>query len=231
MNLRRNLLACTIAGALSACGATSSATTEAANSVAITTTAAPSTTAAPTTTVDTTIATSIATTTPPPTTTAVIDEPTVLTGTDWQAIVQILGQRRQALYAAPVDDPAAYDAICAGGDNPCTSALRTQIASLAEQGFRIADAAPFTVLPDDPFLENVEDGKTIDTARIVTVVVTIQRSLDNGNLVDDSGTIQAELESDTPEGQNLRSRITLVRTAPGNEWRILEQSPAGQVPA
>ena len=227
MNLRRNLLAGTIAVALSACGATTSATTEATNSVAITTTAAPSTTAAPTTT----IATSIATTTPSPTTTAVIDVPTVLTGTDWQVIVQILGQRRQALYAAPVDDPAAYDAICAGGENPCTSALQTQIASLAKQGFRIADAAPFTVVPDDPFLENVEDGKTIDTARIVTVVVTIQRSADNGNLVDDSGTIQAELESDTPEGQNLRSRITLVRTAPGSEWRILEQSPAGQVPA
>lgn len=160
------------------------------------------------------------------------DDSSVLTGSDWPAIVELLGRRRQALYAEPIADEATYSTICALVDGgSCLEGLRTQIPSLVEQGLRVTDADPYVVLPGDVVVEDIEQGQTVETARIVTVVVTLQRSEHLGQLVDESGEVQAEISSDTPDGENSRSRTTLVRDVVGAEWRVLDQSSAGTVPA
>jgi len=218
--------------AVALCAACGTSTAENSATATTTTTAATTITAAP-------IAASTAL---PPTTTligstaAANTEPDnasgVLTGTDWPAIVEILGRRRQDLYSTPIAEDAGYSTICAATDGgSCLEGLRTQIPSLIEQGFRIVGADPYTVLPDDVAVEDVEEGQTVDTARIVTVVVTVRRSSNRGQLVNGAGDVQADITSDTPEGHNIRTRTTLVREAPGSEWRILDQSAAGTVPA
>jgi hypothetical protein len=156
----------------------------------------------------------------------------VLTGSDWPAVVELLGRRRQALYADPIADEATYSTICALVDGgSCLEGLRTQIPSLVEQGLRVIDADPYVVLPGGVVVEDVEQGQTVETARVVTVVVTLERSEHFGQLVDESGEVQADISSDTSDGENARSRTTLVRDTVGAEWRILDQSSAGTVPA
>ena len=185
-----------------------------------TTTTTPTTTVAPTTT-----------TLAPTTTVASATGDSVLTGTDWAAIVQTLGQRRQDLYAQPSTDPARIDEICAPADGSCTRALAAQIPDLASKGWHVEGTDPYIVLPAEVVVENIEAGQTIETARFVTVVVTVQRQASAGSIVDGSGAVQANLEYDTPEGSNGRSRVTLARIAPGQEWRLLDLVNAGTVPA
>ena len=196
---------------------------------ATTTTLAP---AAPATTVPLSTTTARANTIAAAETTENGDDSGVLTGSDWPAIVELLGRRRQALYADPIADEATYSTICAPVDGgSCLEGLRTQIPSLVEQGLRVIDADPYVVLPGGVVVEDVEQGQTVETARIVTVVVTLERSEHLGQLVDQSGEVQADISSDTPDGENSRSRTTLVRDTVGAEWRILDQSSAGTVPA
>ena len=219
--------------ALAVCAACGSSTTQEAaappppTAAATTTTVAP---AAPSTTVP--LPTTIA---PEATTAETTDnggDSGVLTGSDWPAIVELLGRRRQALYADPIADEATYSTICAPVDGgSCLEGLRTQIPSLVEQGLRVIDADPYVVLPGGVVVEDVEQGQTVETARIVTVVVTLERSEHLGQLVDQSGEVQADISSDTPDGENSRSRTTLVRDTVGAEWRILDQTSAGTVPA
>ncbi|MEZ5218182.1 MAG: hypothetical protein R2715_16740 [Ilumatobacteraceae bacterium] len=83
------------------------------------------------------------------------------------------------------------------------------------------------MLTDDVAIEETEQGETIETTHIVTVLVTVRRSASPGQIVDANGVVQADIAIDTLTGQNVRTRTTLVREAPGAEWRILDQATAG----
>ena len=155
-------------------GSTSTSSSTAVSSTVPQTTAPTVTTSPPTTsTASMTSAVTTPPTTVPPTTTSP-------GAADWRSIVETLGQRRQALYAAP--DVALISDVC-GSDSPCAEQLDVQIADLASKGWHVEGADPFVVVEArvDEF-----DGDTIDDSLLVTVVAVIKR-LDNAGTIVDAG--------------------------------------------
>jgi len=156
--------------------------------VVITTTSdPPSTTSAPVTTTATTQPSSTPSTT---TTDAPTTAPTTVSTdqTDWASVVQTLGQRRQDLYAAP--DVSRIREVCAE-ESPCAEQLDVQLADLANKGWHVVDADPYTVVRAE--LEDF-DGESLDTALVVTVVVEVQRPANGGSIVDSSGAVVAGID-------------------------------------
>ena len=208
-------------------------TAEESTTTSVTSTSAPSTTA-----------TSIPTTSAPPTTgvasstsaDVTVAEPTTMPSTaastvpvgdtDWRAVVEALGRRRQELYASP--DVTRIGEVCAD-ESPCAEQLEVQLGDMAGKGWHIEGGDPYTVL--EAQLEDF-DGDTLETSLVVTVVGVIQRPASGGQIVDANGTVVADVSTETPEGINTRGRTFLSRVGPPEDpWRIIDQQRIGDVPA
>jgi len=195
------------------------------------------TTAVDTTTIDTAESTSIppdsTSSTQPSTSSDVTTAPTsdVLTSTlgaevDWREVIETLGQRRQDLYAAP--DVSRILDVCGDG-SPCAEQLNVQIGDLADKGWRVEGADPFTVL--DARVEKF-DNDSLETSLLVTVVAVIERTEIAGTIVDEAGTEVAAVEPETEPGFNAQGRFLLGRVGPPDDpWRLISQDTLPEVPA
>ena len=127
----------------------SSTTEQTPTTTEVSTTSSPATTAPPeTTTTPATVApTTAATTTPPPTT------PPTIAPDDWEAILEELGRRRVALYAAP--DLARIGEYCAPGTD-CATLLETQLGDAIARGHHIEGQQPFDVIAIEQALVSEE---------------------------------------------------------------------------
>ncbi len=162
------------------------------------------------------------------TTTPTSDVPTSNVGAeaDWRQIVETLGQRRQDLYAAP--DVSRILEVCGDG-SPCAEQLNVQIGDLADKGWRVEGADPFTVL--DARVEQF-DGDSLETSLLVTVVAVIERAEIAGTIVDEAGTEIAAVEPETEPGFNPQGRFLLGRVGPPDDpWRLISQDTLPEVPA
>ncbi len=162
------------------------------------------------------------------TTTSAPDAPTstVNSEVDWRQVVETLGQRRQELYAAP--DVSRILEVCGDG-TPCAEQLNVQIGDLADKGWRVEGADPFTVL--DARVEQF-DGDSLETSLLVTVVAVIERAEIAGTIVDESGTEIAAVEPETEPGFNAQGRFLLGRVGPPDDpWRLISQDTLPEVPA
>jgi hypothetical protein len=183
-----------------------------------TTTAPSSTTTTTTTSTSTTNTTASSTSTPPATTTD--------SEVDWSEVVEVLGQRRQDVYAAP--DVTRIPEVC-GDASPCAEQLNVQIGDLADKGWRVEGADPFVVL--DARVEQF-DGDTLESSLLVTVVAVIERAADAGTIVDSNGTEVAAVEPGTEPGFNAQGRFLLGRVGPPDDpWRLISQDTLPEVPA
>lgn len=181
-----------------------------------TTTSTPTTTSSPPTSTSNTSASS---TSAPPTT-------TVDSEVDWREVVEVLGQRRQDLYAAP--DVTRIPEVCGDG-SPCAEQLNVQIGDLADKGWRVDGADPFVVL--EARVEKF-DGDTLDSSLLVTVVAVIERAEDAGTIVDSAGAEVAAVEPGTESGFNAQGRFLLGRVGPPDDpWRLISQDTLPEVPA
>lgn len=227
----RPVIATVLLVAVAACsGDDDAATTTSLDSS--TTVESTSTTVAPPTTTEAQPGTS--TTVAPPTTivdttttsTSAAPTTTVDSDVDWREVVEILGQRRQDLYADP--DLAGIPAVC-GDESPCAEQLEVQIGDLANKGWRVDGADPFVVL--DARVEQF-DGDTLETSLIVTVVAVIERAADAGTIVDSAGAEVAAVEPGTEPGFNAQGRFLLGRVGPPEDpWRLISQDTLPEVPA
>ena len=207
------------ASSTTAASTSTSSPTSIASTVPQTTPATAASSPPTTSTTGTTLAMTAPPTTVPPTTTSP-------GAADWRSIVETLGQRRQALYAAP--DVALISSVC-GSDSPCAQQLDVQIADLASKGWRVEGADPFVVVEArvDEF-----DGDTIDDSLLVTVVAVIKRLDNAGTIVDASGATVAAVEPDTEPGFNAQGRFLLGRVGPPEDpWRLISQDALPEVPA
>lgn len=173
-------------------------------------------------------------TAPPTSATTVATTPTTTTApsttapgeTDWRAVLETLGQRRQDLYAGP--DVSRIGEVCAL-DSDCANQLNVQIGDLANKGWRVEGSDPFVVLS-----ASLEDfnGDTVENSEVVTVVAVIQRPANAGNIVDSNGSVIAAVEAQTTPGFNEQGRFLLGRSgAAPDEWRIISQDRLPEVPA
>ena len=233
MNARIISVAALLAFVAVACSGdddTATSSTRAVSSTSTPTSVAPSTTSQSTTTTPTSTQapTTTAATVPTtgPSTSASTAPPTTAAGDiDWRTIVEALGQRRQELYAAP--DVSRIPEVC-GAETPCADQLEAQIGDLANKGWRVEGASPYTVV--DARVEAF-DGDTVEASAIVTLIVVVQRPSTGGQIVDSSGTVVADVEAETPEGVNTENRTLLGRGGPDNDpWRIISQERTGEVP-
>jgi hypothetical protein len=145
---------------------------------------------------------------------------------DWRQVVETLGQRRQDLYAAP--DVSRILEVCGDG-TPCAEQLNVQIGDLADKGWHVEGADPFTVL--DTRVEQF-DGDSLETSLLVTVVAVIERAESAGTIVDESGTEIAAVEPETELGFNAQGRFLLGRVGPPDDpWRLISQDTLPEVPA
>lgn len=182
------------------------------------TTTAPSTTTTSTTSTSTTNTTASSTSAPPTT--------TIDSEVDWREVVEVLGQRRQDLYAAP--DVTRIPEVC-GDASPCAEQLNVQIGDLADKGWRVEGADPYVVL--DARVEQF-DGDTLELSLLVTVVAVIERAADAGTIVDSTGTEVAVVEPGTEPGFNAQGRFLLGRVGPPDDpWRLISQDTLPEVPA
>mgnify|MGYP001448662138 CR=1 FL=1 len=162
------------------------------------------------------------------TTTSAPDAPTstVDSEVDWRQVVETLGQRRQELYVAP--DVSRILEVCGDG-TPCAEQLNVQIGDLADKGWRVEGADPFTVL--DARVEQF-DGDSLETSLLVTEVAVIERAEIAGTIVDESGTEIAAVEPETEPGFNAQGRFLLGRVGPPDDpWRLISQDTLPEVPA
>ena len=162
------------------------------------------------------------------TTTSAPDTPTstVNSEVDWRQVVETLGQRRQELYVAP--DVSRILEVCGDG-TPCAEQLNVQIGDLADKGWSVEGADPFTVL--DARVEQF-DGDSLETSLLVTVVAVIERAENAGTIVDESGTEIAAVEPETEPGFNAQGRFLLGRVGPPDDpWRLISQDTLPEVPA
>jgi hypothetical protein len=167
------------------------------------------------------------TSTQPPTTsqTTTSTEPTT-SGTNWRAIVQTLGRRRDDLYARP--DVSRIREVCVD-QSQCFDQLNTQVGDLANKGWRVVGADPYVVL--DARVERF-DGETLEDSFLVTVVAVVERPENAGRIVDSSGETVAEVEADSEPGFNSQGRVILARAGPRNDpWRLVSQERLREVPA
>jgi hypothetical protein len=141
-------------------------------------------------------------------------------------VVEVLGQRRQDLYAAP--DVTRIPEVC-GDASPCAEQLNVQIGDLADKGWRVEGADLFVVL--DARVEQF-DGDTLESSLLVTVVAVIERAADAGTIVDSNGTEVAAVEPGTEPGFNAQGRFLLGRVGPPDDpWRLISQDTLPEVPA
>ena len=185
--------------------------------VTATTTDPPSTTSAP---VATTPTTQPQSTTSTVTTDAPTTSPTTVSTdqTDWASVVQTLGQRRQDLYAAP--DVSRIREVCAE-ESPCAEQLDVQLADLANKGWHVVDADPYTV---------VSASSRTSTATASTLHWS-SRSLSRCSAQPTGARSSTRrvpwsrgIDPETDEGVNTENRTTLGRSGPPEDpWRIISQ--------
>ncbi len=196
---------------------TASTTTQPATTAPATT---PPTTAQPTPSPTPTTAPATASTIAAPTTTV----PAGTLADDWLEVMQTLGARRQALYTDP--DVAGIGGVCAASSQ-CFEQLDVQLGDMAEKGWKIEGADPFTVL--SATIEKY-DGATLDTSLLVTLIVTVQRPSLAGVIVDATGTEIAKIQPETEAGLNTESRAILARIGPDDDpWRLVSQDRLREV--
>ena len=177
----------------------------------VSTTSSPATTAPPeTTTTPATVApTTAATTTPPPTT------PPTIAPDDWEAILEELGRRRVALYAAP--DLARIGEYCAPGTD-CATRLETQLGDAIARGQHIEGQQPFDVIA----IEQALVSEPSPAARVANVIFVIApETPPPARLVDAAGNVVDEFELNTTES---RVAFTLAswESDPSLPWRVVQ---------
>lgn len=189
------------------------------------TTTMPATTVASTTSTSaTTPSTAAPSTTASPPTTSASTAPA--SADDWRGIIEVLGQRRQDLYAAP--DVSGIGAVCADSSQ-CSEQLEVQLADLADKGWRVTGADPFTVVEAE--VEKF-DGDSLESSLLVTVIAVVERPEVAGEIVDDQGTTIAAVEAETKVGFNSQGRYVLARVGPTEDpWRLVSQELIREVPA
>jgi hypothetical protein len=235
--MKRSLLfAVALSVAIAACSGDDSADPTTSSVLTVAPASPAPTTTIPTTTVPVTTvpvitapATAVVTTAEPTTSppTSTLPPTTVAIGeTDWRLVLETLGRRRQEIYAAP--DVSRVGEVCAA-DSECQVQLDAQIADMANKGWHVEGADPFTVLTAT--LEQF-DGDTLEESLIVTVVGVVQRPENGGQVLDSSGAVVADVDAETSVGSNAQGRFLLARIgAPGDEWRIVRQEVLPEVPA
>ncbi len=136
-----------------------------------------------TTTTPATVApTTAATTTAPPTT------PPTIAPDDWEAILEELGRRRVALYAAP--DLARIGEYCAPGTD-CATRLETQLSDAIAKGQHIEGQQPFDVIA----IEQALVSEPSPAARVANVIFVIApETPPPARLVDAAGNVVDEFE-------------------------------------